>query len=68
MSKYGVFSGVYFPVFELNTGNTDQKNSHFHTVDCQLKKIVYLTFYQYSQLDGSVSITKSSLARFILAY
>ena len=24
VSKYGVFSGPYFPVLELNTGNTDQ--------------------------------------------
>ena len=26
MSKYGVFSGPYFPVFGLHTENTDQKN------------------------------------------
>ena len=25
LSKYGVFSGSYFPVFGINTGKTDQK-------------------------------------------
>ena len=25
VSKYGVFSGLYFPVFSPNAGNTDQK-------------------------------------------
>ena len=31
-SKYGDFSGLYFPVFWLNTGNTDQKKLLICTV------------------------------------
>ena len=37
LSKYGVFSGSYFPVFGLNTGKyRAEKNPYldaFHTVD-----------------------------------
>ena len=38
MSKYGIFSGPYFPVFGLNTGKYGQEKTPyvdtFHTVVC----------------------------------
>ena len=62
-----VFSCIWTEYRKIRTKKTPYLDT-FHTVYCQLKKSVYLTFYQYSQLDGYVSIIKSSLARFILAY
>ena len=35
LPKYGVFSGPYFPVFGLNTGNTDQKKLRIWTLFTQ---------------------------------
>ena len=32
--KYGVFTGLYIPVFSANTENTDQRNSGFGHFSC----------------------------------
>ena len=40
MSKYGVFTGRYFPVFGLNTGKYGpQKNSIFGTVQALFNSV-----------------------------
>ena len=40
VSKYGVFSGSYFPVFSPNTENTDQKKHRIWTLftKCRVRK------------------------------
>ena len=43
MSKYGFFSGPYFPVFGLNTGKYDQKKLRIWTLFTQWK----LDYYGY---------------------
>ena len=52
MSKYGVFSGPYFPVFELNTeidGVTQSEGRIFHLSHIHIIKayyIIVLLFWQ----------------------
>ena len=45
MFKYGIFSGPYFPVFELNTGKYGPEKTQyldsFHTVLIRLSKNSY---------------------------
>ena len=42
MSKNGIFSGPYFPVFSPNTGNTDQKETRIWTLFRQCLVIIFI--------------------------
>ena len=66
MTKYGVFSGSYFPVFGLNTGKRGPKKilylDTFHAVNVKCGAVMRRQKnLRFTTFDGKVKVQKIAL-------